>query len=90
MDDITNSNREENAMVSHGKTVYMQTAKSDVENPQSMDTVNTRLLLDCGSQRSNTTESLVKKLKLTIEGEELRLFTFGKDAAKVIKAKEHR
>ena len=88
MEDITNSNYEENAMVSHGETVYMQTAKSDVENPQTMDTVNTRLLLDCGSQRTYITESLVKRLKLKTDGEEeLRVFTFGKDEAKVIKTK---
>ncbi|XP_060588499.1 uncharacterized protein LOC132743919 [Ruditapes philippinarum] len=77
---------EENVMVSHGETVFMQTASSTVKNPDTSSTANTRILLDCGSQRTYITQRLVNKLGLKQEGvEELKVLTFGSTHARVIK-----
>ena len=84
--DTNKEDTKENVMVSHGETVFMQTANAEVRNPETTSATNTRLLLDCGSQRTYVTETLVKRLNIKTEGtEELRVFTFGKADAKVIK-----
>ncbi|XP_060589617.1 uncharacterized protein LOC132744845 [Ruditapes philippinarum] len=68
---------EENAMLSHGESVFMQTALTDIQNPTSNESVKTRILLDCGSQRTYITQSLADKLRLKKQYvEELHVFTF--------------
>ena len=78
--------KQEGMMVSHGETVFMQTANTEIQNPETNSSVRTRLLLDCGSQRTYITKDLADSLGLKCEGtEELKLFTFGGSQAKIIK-----
>ena len=44
----------------------MQTAKTDIKNPESDIKQETCILLDSGSQRTYITESLAKKLNLKL------------------------
>ncbi|XP_060608071.1 uncharacterized protein LOC132760172 [Ruditapes philippinarum] len=77
---------EQNAMLSHGESVFMQTALTDIQNPTSNESVKTRILLDCGSQRTYITQSLADKLRLKKQYvEELHVFPFGSKDARVIK-----
>lgn len=77
---------EENAMVSAGETVLMQTASSEVKNPNGANSVKTRMLFDSGSQRTYITEVLADKLGLKPERQEdLKIVTFGRSEAKVVK-----
>lgn len=54
----------ENVMLSHDEIVFVITAQTEVQNPKSTVSVSTSLLLDCGSQRTYITRSLVDKLGL--------------------------
>ncbi len=77
---------DENSLVSSEEMVLMQTALTEIKNPKNSDSQKTRLLLDCGSQRTYITESLANKLGLKHEQEqEIRLSTFGSEKSKVIK-----
>jgi len=68
--------------------VLMQTATTDILNPDSNAFESTRLLLDSGSQRTYITERLAKKLGLVSDGEQqLKLVTFGSDKVKTVKTK---
>ena len=51
----------ENGLISSSEMVLMQTAKTDIKNPQSDIKQETRILFDSGSQRTYITESLAKK-----------------------------
>ena len=65
-------------LISSEKTVLMQTAKTDIENPMTSRTQTVRILLDTGSHRTYITESLPKALNLKMgELTELSLVTFG-------------
>ncbi|MCG8034488.1 MAG: DUF1759 domain-containing protein [Candidatus Thiodiazotropha taylori] len=78
--------REENALISSGAFVLMQTATTEIRNPKNANCETVRLLLDSGSQRTYITEKLAEKLKLKKTGEqELRLATFGTESPKVIR-----
>ncbi|XP_052785982.1 uncharacterized protein LOC128221411 [Mya arenaria] len=76
----------ENALLSTGEIVLMQTARTNVENPDSQFERKARVLLDSGSQRTYITESLASALNLKkAETQEIRLVTFGSNKNKVIK-----
>ena len=63
--------------------VLMQTAKTDIKNPESDIKQETRILLDSGSQRTHITESLAKKLNLKLgDRDEFMLVTFGSEKPK--------
>ncbi|XP_052760015.1 uncharacterized protein LOC128202884 [Mya arenaria] len=85
VEDMTNSG--ENVMVSVGETVFMQIATTEVKKDlTNTDYVKTRLLLDCGSQRTYITKSLADKLGLKPKKtEELKVVTFGSTHSKNIK-----
>ena len=70
----------ENALLSSGEMVLMQTATADISNPVDGQIQNARMLLDSGSQRTYITEALAKKLKLK-RGEETEIMvtTFGSE-----------
>ena len=70
----------ENALLSSGEMVMMQTATADISNPVDGQIQNARMLLDSGSQRTYITEALAKKLKLK-RGEETEIMvtTFGSE-----------
>ncbi len=77
---------QENALISSGECVLMQTAKAEIKNPNSSSSAEVRLLLDSGSQRTYITENLADRLNLKKMGEqEIRLATFGTETPKVIK-----
>ena len=59
----------ENALLSSGELVMMQTATTDMSNPTNGQIQNARMLLDSGSQRTYISEALARKLKLK-RGEE--------------------
>lgn len=54
----------ESSLLVSGKQVLMQTALADNVNLKTSKKQSTRLLLDCGSQRTCLSEDLVNKLKL--------------------------
>ena len=54
----------ENALLSSGEMVLMQTATADISNPINGKIQSVRMLLDTGSQRTYITEALAKKLSL--------------------------
>lgn len=78
----------ENAFVSYDEMILMQTVKTEVNNPYSEKAEIIRILLDSGSHRSYVTESLAKRLGLTIEGtEEINIMTFGCNSSKKVQTK---
>ena len=67
-----------NSMLAAGEKVLMQTALAEVANPLSNNKINTRILLDCGSQRSYITQDLTNKLGLKpVATDDLLIYTFG-------------
>ena len=81
-DEVLNT---ENSMISSGEMVLMQTAKADINNPDSGFEQNTHMLLDSGSQRTCITESLARKMNLeTGKREEITLVTFGSETPQKI------
>ena len=77
---------EEEALVSSGEMVFMQTAKTEVKNKDKSKCEQVQILLDSGSQRTYVAEKLAEKLQLSIESEEeIRLVTFGSDKPKTVK-----
>ena len=78
-------NINQTSMVAIGEQVIMQTATVDLVNPFCEKIETTRLLLDCGSQRSYITEDLAKRLKLNSTGKNyLTIYTFGTTKPKEI------
>ena len=76
----------ENGLISSGEMVLMQTAKTDIKNPESDIKQETRILHDSGSQRAYITESLAKKLNLKLgDRDEFMLVTFGSEKPKGLK-----
>ena len=72
----------ENALLSSGEMVLMQTATADISNPHSEQMQNVRMLFDTGSHRTYITESLVKRLNLKSgeeEESEINLVNFGSE-----------
>ena len=79
------SSPNENALISSGEFVLMQTAKTEVRNPHNDRSVTVRLMLDSGSQRTYITENLAEQLNLKKTSEqEIKLVTFGSETPKVI------
>lgn len=77
----------ENALLSSGESVLMQTAKTNVKNPRNDLNRNIRLLLDPGSQRTYITENLAKALGLKLgEVNDITLVTFGSKHPQKIKS----
>ncbi|XP_060575739.1 uncharacterized protein LOC132733143 [Ruditapes philippinarum] len=78
----------ENVMISAGEMVLMQTATTEVNNPNGNGAQNIRVLLDCGSQRTYITQKLADNLKLKgTKEEEIKLVTFGSDKTTVLRTK---
>ena len=68
--------------------VLVQTAKTDIKNPENGLKRNVRMMLDSGSQRTYTTETLANKLKLKMgEKDEIMLVTFGSEKAKRVQTR---
>ena len=73
----------ENSLISSGEMVLMQTAKTQIKNPESGLKQNARILFDSGSQRTYITEALAKRLNLKLGNkDEFMLVTFGSEKAK--------
>jgi hypothetical protein len=60
----------ENALISSGEMVLMETAKTEIRNPQRKIGQVSRVLFNSGSQRTYISESLAKQLNLKGEREE--------------------
>ena len=76
----------ESSLLVSGEQVLMQTALTDVVNLDTSKKLSTRLLLDCGSQRTYISEDLVNKLQLVPNNTEiLTVFTFGSTKPKEFK-----
>ena len=77
---------DENVLISSGEMILMQTAKTELKNPLNSSSQQTRILLDCGSQRTYITEQLATTLGLERgEETEINLVTFGSEQSKVLK-----
>ena len=76
----------ESSLLVSGEQVLMQTALADTVNLATSKKLSTRLLLDCGSQRTYISEDLVHKLQLKPSNTEiLTVFTFGSTKPKKLK-----
>lgn len=81
-----NTDDQENGGITSREIVLMQTVKTYVKNVGSTFWQTTRVLFDSGSQRTYISQILVNKLKLKDEiEEEIQLFTFGSEKAKIVK-----
>ena len=70
----------ENALLSSGEMVMMQTATADISNPVNGQIQSIRMFLDSGSQRTYITKALAKKLKLKRGVKtEIMVTTFGSE-----------
>ena len=79
----------ENALLSSGEMVQMQTATADISNPHSKQMQNVRMLFDTVSHRTCITESLAKILNLKRgEESEINLVTFGSEKTQTQKMAE--
>lgn len=75
----------ENVLVSSNEMILMQTAMTEIRKPNNKVSEDIPVLLDSGSQRTYITESLARRLGLTIgEKQEIKLVTFGADKPKKI------
>jgi hypothetical protein len=82
------SEREENGLLSMNEMVLMQTALTEIKNPERNLSQQVRLLFDLGSQRSYISKKLARCLCLHEEGEhDIHVVTFGNQKAKIIKTK---
>ena len=76
----------ESSLLVSGEQVLMQTALVDTLNLNTSKEQSTRLLLNCGSQRTYITEDLVNELQLVSSNTEiLTVFTFGSTKPKQFK-----
>ncbi|MCG8044652.1 MAG: DUF1759 domain-containing protein [Candidatus Thiodiazotropha endolucinida] len=79
---------EENGLMSLSEMVLMQTALTEVKNPETMETTQVRLILDSGSHRSYISEHLAQELSLKSDGEQdIHIVTFGSKTSKRITTK---
>ena len=70
--------RAESSLLISGEQVLMQSTLADTVNLKTSKKQSTRLLLDCGSQRTYISEDLVNNLQLMPSKTEiLTVFTFG-------------
>ena len=75
----------ENALVSSGEIVLMQTAQAKLTNLNQSKCEQIRILLDSGSQRTYIMESLAEQLQLRQEKtEEIKVVTFGCETPKTV------
>ena len=73
------------SMLAAGEQVIMQTALIEAMHSGQSKSKITRVLVDTGSQRPYITEKIVKKIKLTTEGNvKLTVFKFGASKSKEI------
>ena len=64
--------------------ILMTTARSDAQNPQTMEKCSARILFDTGSQRTYITNEMKARLKFrTIKSERINLNTFGNKSNKI-------
>ena len=76
----------ESSLLVSGEQVLMQTALPDTVNLNTSKKQSTRLLLDCGSQRTYISQDLVNKLQLVFNNTKiLTVFTFGSTKTKEFK-----
>ena len=76
----------ESSLLVSGEQVLMQTALAATASLNTSMKQSTRLLLDCGSQRTYISEDLVEKLQLRPNNSEiLTVFTFGSTKPKELK-----
>ncbi|XP_053382198.1 uncharacterized protein LOC128549498 [Mercenaria mercenaria] len=75
----------EKGLMSVNEIVLMQTVLTEVKNPETLDTMQVRILFDSGSHRSYISESLAKKMNLKTDGEhDIHVATFGnKDTRRI-------
>lgn len=78
----------ENALLSYGEMVLMQTATADISNSINGQIQSVRMLLDTGNQRTYISEALAKKLSLKGEESEINLVTFGSEKPKTQRTSE--
>ena len=77
----------EDACLASGENVLLQTATTDIKNPQSNQTVTARVLLDPGSHRTYITQKLANKLELKrLQKEIISVVTFGSTKPKQIES----
>ena len=75
----------ENALVSSGEIVLMQTAQAKLTNLNQSKCEQIRILLDSGSQRTYIMDSLAEQLQLRQEKtEEIKVVTFGCETPKTV------
>lgn len=81
---------EEVDLLSCNETVLMQTAKTNVKEPNGTSSEEVRLLQDSGSHRTYITEDLANRLGLKEEDEqEIQLVTFGSEKSKLVKTRKN-
>ncbi len=82
-------NEKESSLLAHDESVVMQTALVTIANPSTLDTLRTRLLFDCGSNRTYIAMRLAKWLKLKFGKKvHIQVVTFGTDKTQTIVAHE--
>lgn len=80
------STEAERSFLMSAEQVLMQTALANTVNLKTSMKQPTRLSLDCGSQRTYTSEDLVEKLQLRLNNSEIvTVFTFGSTKPKEFK-----
>ena len=78
----------EDACLASGENVLLQTATTNVKNPQSNRSVKARVLLDPGSHRTYVTKKLANRLELKrLEKEIISVVTFGSTKPKQIESR---
>ena len=79
----------ENALLSSGEMVLMQTAMADISNPENRQKQSIRMLFDTGSDRTYISEALANQLNLK-RGKEsmINLVTFGSERPKTHRTAE--
>jgi hypothetical protein len=77
---------QEGSLLAYGERVFMQTAKTFIQNPQMPShMMELRLMMDCGSHRSYISSSLANKLHLKLgKKEKIAILTFGSSVPTVI------
>lgn len=79
---------EENVLISSDEMVLMQTAVTDIVNPETSKAERVRLILDSGSHRTYITQKLADKLNVRYTGkQELKIVTFGSNSSQQIQTK---
>ena len=77
----------EDVCFASGENVLLQTATTDIKNPQSNQTVTARVLFDPSSHRTYITQKLANKLELKwLQKEIISVVTFGSTKEKQIES----